>query len=146
MKQKIMFDTNSFGCLFDNIDKYEENNDKYEFYITPVQIEEIAQIKDKDLEKRINNFMELAKIRPILVPAIAALDHCRVGLCVLGDSDKSTYELLLNETKSNVNDALIGDAAKRENCTLITDDVKFIRKLKKLNINTLTLKEFNSRL
>lgn len=141
-----MFDTNAFGRLFNNIEKYEENNDKYEYYVTSIQIEELAKIKDEMLETRIKNFMELSRIRPILVPTITVVDHCRVELCILDDSDIATYELLLNENKSNVNDAMIGDAAKRENCILITDDKRFINKLKKLNIDTLTLEEFNSTL
>ena len=59
-----------------------------------------------------------------------------MGDSILGSSESSIYNFLLNENKSNVNDALIGDAAKREECVLITDDKKFGIKLGKLNIET----------
>jgi rRNA-processing protein FCF1 len=37
---------------------------------------------------------------------------------------------------------MIGEAANREGCTLVTDDLKFISKLNKLNIPTMTFDEF----
>lgn len=46
------------------------------------------------------------------------------------------------ESRSNVKDAMIGEAAKREGCTLVTDDTKFISKLHKVGIPTMTFDEF----
>ena len=37
-----------------------------------------------------------------------------MGDSILGSSESSIYNFLLNENKSNVNDALIGDSAKRD--------------------------------
>lgn len=77
-----------------------------------------------------------------MVPNILVLGYGRLGLSVLADENDTTYEDLLFESRSNVKDAIISEAAKREDCTLVTDDTKFIAKLTKVGIPTMILDEF----
>ena len=63
-------------------------------------------------------------------------------MSVLADENDTTCESLLFESRSNVKDAMIGEAAKREGCTLVTDDTKLISKLHKVGISTITFDEF----
>ena len=141
-KQKIMFDTNAFDKLLNVLDVFRSNANNFDFYITAIQVEELAKINDIKCETRIKNFLALCELRAILVPTSFVFDHTRLGFACFSDSSDNTYELLLNENKSDVNDALIGETAKREKCTLITDDTKFIKKLCKVDIPTMTFQEF----
>ena len=61
---------------------------------------------------------------------------------IYSNETENTYKNLLNQNRSNIDDALIGDAAKRENCTLITDDTRFINKLNANGISTMKFSDF----
>ena len=65
-----------------------------------------------------------------------------MGFSVFADAKDTTYAELLFENRSNVKDAMIGEAAKREGCVLVSDDGKFIKKLNKVGIPTMTFAEF----
>lgn len=141
-----MFDSNAFSSLLNsNVDWanfFSECEGKYEFYVTAIQIEELAEIPDPKKELRIRHMLCLCKMRARMVPNILVLGYGRLGLSVLADENESTYEDLLFESRSNIKDAMIGEAAKREGCTLVTDDTKFISKLNKVGISTMTFGEF----
>lgn len=143
--KKFMFDTNAFSSLLASKVEwttfFAECKNEYEFFITSIQIEELAKIPDKDIESRIRHFLCLCSMNVKLVPAIAVLGHWRLGKCRLAD-ENDVYFKLLKDNKSNVCDAMIGDAAYKEGCTLVTDDKKFIKRLEANNIPTMTFKEF----
>ena len=143
---KIMFDSNAFSSLLNsNIDWtnfFSKCEGKYEFYVTAIQIEELTDIPDSKKESRIRHMLCLCLMRAKMVPNILVLGYGRLGLSVLADKNDTTYEDLLFESRKNVKDAMIGEAAKREGCTLVTDDTKFISKLHKAGIPTMTFDEF----
>ena len=143
---KIMFDSNAFSSLLNsNIDWtnfFYKCEGKYEFYVTAIQIEELTHIPDSKKESRIRHMLCLCLMRAKMVPNILVLGYGRLGLSVLADKNDTTYEDLLFESRKNVKDAMIGEAAKREGCTLVTDDTKFISKLHKAGIPTMTFDEF----
>ena len=116
--------------------------DKYEFYVTALQIEELSEIPDSKKETRIQHMLCLCKMRAKMVPNILVLGYGRLGLSVFADENDTIYEDLLFESRNNIKDAMIGEAAKRESCTLVTDDTKFIAKLHKAGIPTMTFEEF----
>lgn len=130
--QKFMFDTNAFSNLMsvktDWKSFFSKHKNDFEFLITSIQVEELASIKDEQREKRIRHLLCLCELNAKLVPNIAVLGHMRLGYSVLA-SENSIYQQLLNENKSNACDALIGDAAYREGCTLVTSDKRFIKKI-----------------
>ena len=144
--EKIMFDSNAFSSLLNsNIDWtsfFSKCEDKYEFYVTALQIEELSEIPDSKKETRIQHMLCLCQMRSKMVPNMLVLGYGRLGLSVFADENDTTYESLLFESRSNVKDAMIGEAAKREGCTLVTDDTKFISKLHKVGIPTITFDEF----
>lgn len=143
---KIMFDSNAFSSLLNSdmdwTNFFSQCEEKYEFYVTAVQIEELTEIPDSKKESRIRHMLCLCKMRAKMVPNILVLGYGRLGLSVLADENDTTYEELLFESRRNVKDAMIGEAAKREGCTLVTDDTKFISKLHKVGIPTMTFDEF----
>ena len=47
-----------------------------------------------------------------MVPNILVLGYGRLGLAVLADENDTIYEELLLESRSNVKDTMIGEAAK----------------------------------
>ena len=143
---KIMFDSNAFSRLIDaNLnqrDFFSKCTEKYEFYVSAVQVEELAQIGDHKKERRIQHMLCLCQMRAKLVDTLAVLGYARLGLCVVGGEEESTYHRLLTATKRNVKDAMIGELAQREGCILITDDTRFASKLKSESIHTMTFQEF----
>lgn len=144
--KKIMFDSNAFSSLLNsNIDWtnfFPKCEGKYEFYVTALQIEELSEIPDSKKETRIQHMLCLCKMRAKMVPNILVLGYGRLSFSVVADENDTTYEELLFDSRSNVKDAMIGEAAKREGCTLVTDDAKFISKLQKVGIPTITFEEF----
>lgn len=139
--KKIMFDSNALTNLLNsqkNLREFFEScSNRYEFYITAMQVEELAQIPDNKKNERITNLLCLCQMRAKLVNTIGVYGKTRYGLCCYASKTENTYQNLLNENHSNINDALIGDAAEREGCILITDDRRFITKLKNNNIPTM---------
>lgn len=144
--QKIMFDSNAFSSLLnykmDWTNFFSVCEDKFEFYITAVQIEELAAIPDSKKETRIQHMLCLCKMRAKMVPNLLVLGYGRIGLSLISDVEDTIYNALLVENRSNVKDALIGEAAKREGCILVTDDARLSSKLHKIGIPTKTFKEF----
>ena len=129
MNKKIMFDSNAFDKFIgSNLWNKVVLSDEYDFYITSIQIEELAAIPDEKKEQRIRNFLVLCsmKVKLLYVPAI--LGYSRYGFSVLTDKN-DVYFKLLNETHSNIKDAMIGSSAKHECCCVVTDDKRFIKKL-----------------
>ena len=144
--EKIMFDSNAFSSLLNSntdwTNFFSKCEGKNEFYVTALQIEELSEIPDSKKETRIQHMLCLCQMRAKMVPNILVLGYGRLGLSVFADENDPTYEDLLFESRSNVKDAMIGEAAKREGCTLVTDDTKFISKLRKVGIPTITFDEF----
>ena len=145
--QKVMFDCNSFSKLLELNDWQTfltKAREKYEFCVASIQVEELAQIRDKDMEKRIRHILCLCEMKATIVATSFVFGEARFGFFAFADENDTTYEDLLNENKSNVRDAMIGDAAKREGCLLITNDGRFIKKLHKNSIDTMTFEEFKN--
>lgn len=141
-KGRIMFDSNSFDKMHASgeLEKI-ATSEKYEYYITSIQIEEIGSIPDEKEAERIDNLLALCCIRAHLVPIPSVVGNARVGLCLpVGDDD--VLSDLLTVTRSNTHDAIIGSAAKREGCTVVTDDIRYSKKLKQNSIPTMTYDEF----
>ncbi|MFH0949006.1 MAG: hypothetical protein V1802_00790 [Candidatus Aenigmatarchaeota archaeon] len=136
-KTKIMFDSNIFdeiakGIL--GIDELEKCIEKFEFYITHIQIDEINNCPDK--EKRAILTLFKTQIRPILIPTENfVFGVSRLGLSKLGNGNT------LNEL-GKPKDALIGETAIKNGCVLVTNDEKLIKKVKKKDGKALTLEEF----
>ena len=144
--EKIMFDSNAFSSLLssdlDWTNFFSQCENKFEFYVTAIQIEELTVIPDSKKELRIQHMLCLCRMRAKMVPNILVVGYGRLGFSVLADGKDTTYEDLLFESRSNVKDAMIGEAAKREGCILVTDDARFIPKLNKVGIPTMTFDEF----
>jgi rRNA-processing protein FCF1 len=141
-KERIMFDSNSFDKMRTSGELGRiAASEKFEYYITSVQIEEIGNMPDKKKEERKDNLLALCSLRAHLVPIPAIVGYARSGLCLpVGDDD--VLSDLLTVTRSNTRDAMIGSAAKRERCTVVTDDVRYSKKLKQNGIPTMTYQEF----
>jgi len=143
-----MFDSNAFSTLLNsNIEwtkLFDKCKGKYEFYVTAIQIEELTEIPDDKKELRIKHMLCLCKMRAQMVPNIGVLGYGRFGFSIFADEKDTTYKDLLFENRSNIRDAMIGEAAKREGCILITDDTRFIKKLNQVGISNMSFEEFKN--
>ena len=143
--QKVMFDCNAFSALLQLNDWksfLSKAQDKYELCVASIQVEELARIPDSKMECRIRHILCLCEMKATIVPTSIVVGYGRLGFCAFTDENDVIYEELLNENRSNVRDAMIGDAAKREGCLLITNDGRFIAKLRKNSVDTMTFAEF----
>ena len=140
---RIMFDTNAFDKMLSSTNDLERivASDKNEYFVTSIQIEEISSIPDSRKEQRTKVLLALCKIRAHMLYVPAVLDHARLDWCVLSD-ESDIYHDLLKTTGSNVNDAMIGSTAKREQCAVVTDDNDFAKRLQKHNTLTMTYDSF----
>ena len=143
--QRVMFDCNSFSKLLQLPDWQEviaNARTKYELCVASIQVEELAQIPDSKMETRIQHILCLCEMKATIVPTAVVMDYGRLGFCAFADENDTTYEDLLNESKNNIHDAMIGDAAKREGCLLITNDSRFEKKLRRNGIGTMSFEAF----
>lgn len=139
--RKIMFDSNIFDVLPNYITKLKQLTKEYEFFITTIQTDEIADISDDKKRKRRQNFLMLADLRPKVVSlSLGIWDLARFDYMHLGPAQ--VYYKLLNPSGNNKHDAAIADTAVREGCTLVTNDMKLYRKMKKYGYSVLTFEEF----
>mgnify|MGYP000925810503 CR=1 FL=1 len=121
--KKIMFDSNVFDKLPNIINKIKDSSEKqYEYYITTIQVEELCEIPDSKKNIRVNNILMLADLRAKLVPISVFIlnGRARLGYARLGNGE--IYKKILNENKSNIDDAIIADTCVFEGCTLVTED------------------------
>lgn len=139
--KKIMFDTNIFDKLPSIINKIKNSTDKYEYYVTTIQVEELCEIPDDKISKRKSNILMLADLRAKLVPISLSILNGRAQLGYARLGDGKVYYSMLNGNKSNTDDAIIADTAVSEGCTLITNDKAFYNKMKSNNYDVMTLEE-----
>lgn len=140
--KKIMFDSNIFDRLPKIIDKIKDSAEKqYEYYITTIQVEELCKIPDEKMETRVRNIIMLADLRPKLVPtSLFVLGRARLGYAKLGYGE--VYNKILNNNKSNIEDAIIADTAVSEGCTLVTEDKDLYDRMLKNGYNVMYFSQF----
>ena len=142
MKTKIMFDTNEFDKVLDsNIDP-DQITDKYEVYVTLIQMEEIRNIPESKKEKREKLLNTISKLKAISIPTPFTWDY--FNFASFSFSIEPAYWKVLKQTKANRNDALIAATAIHEECVLVTEDKEILRDMKKLNKPAYTFIDFSS--
>lgn len=139
--KKIMFDTNIFDKLNMVINDSKNATDRYEYYVTTIQVEELCEIPDSKIETRKLNILQLAELRAKLVPiSVFVLNgRARLGYARLGDG--KAYSKVLKENGSNSDDAIIADTAVYEGCILVTEDKELYRKMKYYGYDVMNLSE-----
>lgn len=109
MKKKIMFDCNAFDeiILDDRLELLVSTLDRYEYYIIPIQVKELHNIPDEKETKReklIDLISKLHMKEVYISPAIYGT--FKYGQAKYG-GNRSVYDKILFQTKSNIKDALI---------------------------------------
>jgi predicted nucleic acid-binding protein len=137
-----MFDTNIFDKLPSIINKIKNSTDKYEYYVTTIQVEELCEIPDDKISKRKSNILMLADLRAKLVPISLFILNGRAQLGYVRLGDGKVYHSMVEGNKGNSDDAIIADTAVSEGCTLITNDKAFYNRMKNNNYEVMTLEEF----
>lgn len=145
-KTKIIFDSNVYDEIANgnlNINLLEKNNDKYEFYITHIQIDEIN--KCPNIEKRARLSLFKSKLAPIVIPTESFIPGTsRLGEARLGDGN--ILEKLRKGNLKNTNDALIGEVAIKNKITLVTNDKNLRQNVNFNKGNAIDLSEFKKSL
>ncbi|MDU0328952.1 type II toxin-antitoxin system VapC family toxin [Paenibacillus barengoltzii] len=141
--KKIMFDSNVFDKLPEFIDRVKNSaGSQYEYYITSIQVEELCEIPDDKQNIRKTNILMLVELRAKLVPISVFIlnGRTRLGYARLGNGE--VYRKILNDKKTNIDDAVIADTAVYEGCTLVTQDKDLYKKMKNNNYDVMYLEEF----
>lgn len=148
-----MFDSNCFYQIkFIDIDII--NNDKNEYFVTPIQKREISEKKvdkhfsQKRKERLLNVFKEIDKSEKPLETSI--LSHPEAGsLSYMKLGTKGWFEKFkealdkYNEEKNNVDDALIAETAISNEIVLVTNERKLIKIVNEVKKGfAITLDEF----
>ena len=138
-----MFDTNIFDKIISSDDDFGKiiSTVKHEFFVTHIQIDEVHNIPDEKKNHRAQILLSISTIAPTVLPSTAVVGHSRIESCVLVGND-DVYLDLLNPSRNNINDAIIGSTAKREQCTIVSEDKPFRDKLSLYSIPTMTYADF----
>lgn len=143
---KIMFDNCAFDHLCDIVEDVflflEKTQGKIEYYITAIQVEEIAQTGDNKKDIRIFKTLCLAKMRPIIVNTPLVFDETPFGFFELAEEDSEKYDYIKGNSKKHIHDAIIGDVASTHDFILITDDERLREKCLNVNIKTMYTAQF----
>jgi len=163
--KKIMFDTNSFDKILTGeipielIKKSVSLGCKY--FITHIQTDELSRVPDTKKWKREKLVLFLTIVSPSLIPTESfVLGYSKLGFAKFPSTEiylnlsnptqikekKAHYETLLNKTRSNVKDAIIGETAIKNGFTLVTEDARFINKVDSLGGIAITPKNFTDKL
>jgi rRNA-processing protein FCF1 len=147
--KNIMFDTNSFDKILSgevNINAIKKSiNLGYRYFITHIQTDELSNIPDNKKDKRAKLVLFLSAVAPSLIPTESfVLGYTRLGYGKLGTP--GYYEKLLNEKKTNIKDAIIGDTAIKNKFIIVTEDKGFTKKINSLGGIAITPKEFTDKL
>ncbi|MFH1432579.1 MAG: hypothetical protein ABIG84_05145 [archaeon] len=121
-KLKIIFDSNVYDEIVSgNLNLNTINKEKYEFYITHIQSDEISSCPDNEKRQVLTLF--LLKIAPIIIPTESiVLDVSRFGEAKFGDGQ--LLEKLKIGNSKHTKDALIGETAIKNKLILVTNDKK----------------------
>ncbi len=147
--KNIMFDTNSFDKILSGdipIELIKKSISLgYRYFITHIQTDEVSNIPDNKKDKRAKLVLFLSAVAPSLIPTESfVLGYTRWGYGKLGTA--GYYEKLLNENKTNIRDAIIGDTAIKNGFIIVTEDNKFINKIEVLGGTAITSEDFISKL
>ncbi len=143
----IMFDTNAYDEILKGtitLKKLEKSIELgFRYFITNIQIDELSNIPDARIEKRKSLVLFLVTLKQSVIPIESfVFGYARFGLVKLGNGE--VYNKLLNESKNNVKDAIIGETAFLNNCILITEDIEFKNKIILLGGKSLSVKELDT--
>lgn len=141
----VMFDSNAFDALVEgriSLNLIQKSKEKsYEYHITHIQTDEIADIPDSKKDKRKLMILFLTSVKPDVIPTETfVLDHSRLDFGKLGNGE--IYKQLVKEDNSNINDALIGETSINNNFLLITDDKELRNKVNSLGSTSKKISEF----
>lgn len=139
MTKRVMFDSNAFDDVAKDITLLKAASEKgqIEYYVTSIQIEEIANIPDEKKETRLCVFRNFAELRPRIVPVPFSFS-CIDFSCFSFDTGPS----LPFFPSSYEKDMLIAKAAIYENCIFVTNDARVVKKLNKNGYLALYYPEF----
>ena len=140
----IMFDSNAFDKILDGtikIEDLEKSKEIFDYYITHIQTDELSNVPDSKKEKRNRFTLFLLHLAPRIIPtSCTILGHSRLNYCCLGKAEY--YNQLLNESKNNINDSIIGETAIKNNLVIVTEDEKFKKKIIDIGGEAKTVSEF----
>jgi len=145
--KRIMFDTNIYDNIVDQIHEINKTTDRIDYYITAIQIEEICKIPDSKEnieETRTRNFLRLVILRAKIVPtSIFILGYSRFDYaCWSTPEAVQIYNKFVNPSGNNIKDAIIATTAVCEGCILVTEDKLLYNKMKVNNYEVMNLNEF----
>gem|GEM_PF-1661039 len=143
-KIKIIFDSNIYDEIATgnlNINTIDE--EKFEFHITHVQLDEIHECSDK--EKRVKLSLVSTELRPKLISTESiAFDVSRFDLAKFGDG--KMLNNLKKGNKRHTKDALIGETAIKNDLLLVTNDRMMKKRVNENGGKVMDLEEFKEML
>ncbi len=143
-KIKIIFDSNIYDEIATgnlNINTIDE--EKFEFHITHVQLDEINNCSEND--KRAKLSLVSAELRPKLISTESLVfDVSRIEMAKLGDG--KMLNNLKKGNKRHTKDALIGETAIKNDLLLVTNDRMMKKRVNENGGKAIDLEEFKEML
>lgn len=139
-----MFDTNIFDAILDGKIDINQFPNKFSYFVTHVQKDEIEAIRQPEKLKRKEQLLKLFK--EIKKEEIVT-EGCVVGASKVGKAKIGNGGILEKLRKGNLKhteDALIGETAIKNNLILVTNDDKLRKKSKSLGGQAITFLQFLS--
>jgi predicted nucleic acid-binding protein len=141
---KYMLDSNIYDYLLDNEVDIEKVKGLGDYYSTNVQSSEIRNIKNEKRKEDLLKIYEQLEPKKIVLRSGIWIDDLRWDdeQPWVDDIQEEAKSLLGNSINKPWKDALIGEIAKVENITLVSNDRGFRDKAKTIGIDSIDAKEF----
>lgn len=144
----FMFDTNIFNHILDSKIKFEDFPEKFDFFITHIQEDELGKTQDLDRKELLLKIFK--KINQENIPTESAVwDISKWDMAKFGD-ENSLYEKIKSDLdkkeqrQNNIHDALIAETTIKNGLILVTDDSDLLEVTQKYKGEVITLKGFLS--
>jgi predicted nucleic acid-binding protein len=137
-----MFDTNIFDAILDDRIEISQLPKKVDYFVTHIQLDEIEAINKPEKMERKKQLLKLFKEikKEEVATESFVFDVSRLDKAKL--SDGTLLEELRKGNLKNTEDALIGETAIKNNLILVTNENKFLKKVKALGGQAINFKQF----
>lgn len=144
IETSYIFDTNIFDKILGNqtdINKFPENS---KYFVTHIQKDQIEAIeKTEKQEKKAALLTIFNNIPQIKIPTESGVyGISKYGECKYTSEEDNLLEEFRRGQNRNIEDALIGETAIKNNLILVTNDKDFRNKTIELGGNAITFEEF----
>lgn len=138
-KRHLMLDSNVFDTLIKDDELLIAIKDRACTYITDIQVNELSNIPDERKKREI--FHVVDEIKPVILAHALNFSHVSFSNISFRSDDEKVADFQNGHFDKFLEDALIAETAINNQITLVTNDTRFINRVKTMGYSCISLQE-----